>query len=189
MGTRNRGRKARDGRKIPSKEVVDALLENPLRRGIMDLLGHRPGMNKQQLAQELGVNGNAVEFHLRRLERYGMVVFRAAAHKGRETLCFTWENVDLWEDEATRLLFGRGLPRQVAMFLAQNPNASVSDVAKGLGMSPHTVRRHVKLLEEHDLVEGIRIHRDVLYHAAPPLRSWVAAFGELCEGELPPGNR
>lgn len=158
---------------------VTLLLRNPNRAAIRRLLERRPGMNKHQLATETGIHVNAVGFHVERLVKAGLLEVRPGA-KGREKLCFTPENVHLWENPATRALYGRGPARQVAMFLAENPGTGVKEACKALNMSVHTVRRHIRELEEAELVQRMRIERQVVYHAEPELIRWAE---EMSEGQ------
>lgn len=145
---------------------VEALLRNPHRQRIVELLTQAPGMNKNQLAEALGIYANALDFHLERMEEMGLVHLRESP-RGREIVCFTADNVDLWEDERTRVLFGRSPVQRVAIYLAENPGASTADIASALDVSPVTVRHHLRTLEESELVQRLRIGRDVIYSAVP----------------------
>lgn len=173
MATHRDGKGEAQSPRPPPEAFVEALLRNPLRAEIMRLLDKTPGMNKHQLAMALDVHVNAVEFHVQRLSEAQLVETRPG-WKGRETLCFTAENVALWENPATRVLFGRGPPREVARFLAEHPGADVQETAEALGISIHTVRRHLRTLESCDLVQRMRVDQQVIYHAEPELVSWLA---------------
>lgn len=172
MGTHDNHLEARESEHDhPRDAFASALLRNPTRRRIMRLLTEKPGMNKHQLAQALGINANTVKFHIERLEQIDQVETRAGT--GRETLCFTTHNIKLWDDRSTRVLFGRGPPRDVAMYLADHPGAGADEVSKALDLSLHTVRRHIRTLEEGELVQRIRVDRKVIYQAGPNLRKWI----------------
>ena len=176
--TRNAGRT--DATDAPSKGYKKILLRNPLRNRILGLLESKPGMNIRQLAEALDVNVTAVRFHLQRLERAALVETRSNP-QGRETLCFTSDNVSLWDNRCTRVLFGRSSPRQVALYLAQNPHARTREVADDLGVSVHTVRRHLRTLEDQELIQRLRVDRQVTFHAEPVLLDWAQTYGELHE--------
>lgn len=168
--------------KTPPKKFMDAMLRNPTRSRIMDVVSRNPGMNKHQVAHALGININSVNFHLKRLVDVGMVQTRPAANS-QEVLCFTPDNVSLWCEKSTRILFGRGPARQVAVYLAENPGTSVNDMAEDLGMAQTTVRRHLGILQSYELVQRIRIDRNVIYHAEPQLVDWVQKVEEGLRGE------
>lgn len=179
MGTSEKGKKAsnRSNKKVPEK-FLELLLDNPTRKEIIRLLETKPGMNKHQISKELGMNVNAVEFHLDRLIEAGQVKIRSE-NKKREIHCFTADNVDLWENESTRILFGRGPSREVALFVAQNPGASAKQIAEELCISINTARRHIRQLEKAELIQKMRVEQNVFHHAEPGLEEWVErAWGE-----------
>lgn len=160
----------------PPEVFVSALLQNPIRAQILELLDETPGMNKHQLATALDAHMTVVDFHVQRLVESRLLETRSG-HNGRETLCFTTHNAGLWENPSTRVLFGRGAVRQVAMFVTDHPGADAQSTAEALSLSIYTVRRHLRTLEEFALVQRIRVERQVIYHAAPQLVSWVEGVG------------
>lgn len=156
-----------------------AILRNNHRVQILECLRCRPGMNLRQLGRALGLGVTSVQFHIGRLENHGLVATRTS-EKGRETLCFRPDDVSLWDRPETRILFGRGPARDLAVHLAENPMTNVAAAAEAIGVSVYTVRRHIRVLEEHDLVERLRVNRDVLYHAEPELEEWVEEIQGRC---------
>lgn len=174
-----------EDRRIP-KPLLDMLLRNPIRKQALEQLEENPGMNKRRLAQALGVSVSGLDFHLDRLEQAGLVITRAS-QSGRETLCFTPENVRLWDDPSTRMLFGTNAPIDVALYLTQRPCASAAEIAKELDVSVHTARRHLRNLEDQELVQRMRVDRQVYFHAEPRLKDWVENHGPA--GMPEPGLR
>lgn len=114
-----------------------------------------------------------------RLEESGLIKTRPRG-PGDEMLCFTKENAHLWDDESTRVLFGRGPPLQVALYLAENKGASTKQISEALDISIDTVRSHLRMLEEHDLVQRIRIEHQVRYHPVPRLEAWSKEVAGEC---------
>lgn len=149
-----------------------ALLRNPARREIRQLLEQTPGLNPHQIADALDMHQNAVDFHVGRLADANLLALRPGCDE-RERLCFTPDNVNLWDDPATRMLFGRGPPRRVALYLAEHPGTNARELADALGLSVPTVRRHIRTLESCDLVQRLHVDRRVIYHAEPRLTTWV----------------
>lgn len=166
--------------KRPSPWLEKHLLENECRKRIMDALTRIPGMNKHQVTQAIGMSRNAVEYHLRRLAEVGLVRTRKAL-TGTERLCFTVDNVDLWDDESTRVLYGRSPPRQVALYLTENPGSKASDVAKALGSSQNMARRNLRTLEACQLVQRTRVDRRIFYHPKRHLTDWAELVASECE--------
>ncbi len=181
MDTRSRHRHSEYAEQDDSSDAfVSALLRNPTRSKIMELLTKKPGMNKHQLAKALGMNLTGVKFHVQRLAEIGQVETRTGM--GRETLCFTADNIHLWDDRSTRILFGRGPPRDVAMYLAEHPGAGADQISDALDLSLHTVRRHIRALEECELVQRTRVDRKVIYQAEPSLMEWIEKVGRDGDG-------
>lgn len=155
---------------------VGMLLQNHTRSSIIKLLRERPGMNRNQLAKELGITPSAVGFHVERLVEAHIVETKPAP-KGREMVCFTNENVHLWNDKATRVLYGRGLPRRVACYLVKHPGADVHQIAWALDEPEYTVRRHLMTLRGSELIARTQIKKNVYYHPQPRLEDWVESVG------------
>lgn len=164
------------GHGVAPKPFLELLMRNPIRRRILHLLKTNPGLNKRQLSKKLGIFETAVDFHLERLAKGGLVKTRSLDNH-RETFCFRAENVHLWENPSTRILFGRSPPRQVALHLARHPGTEAKQVAAALSMNLHTVRRHLRTLENHNLAKRFRAERQVIYHAEPELINWVVKVG------------
>lgn len=170
----------------PLTRRVGLLLENEARSEIIELLRQRPGMNRNQLAKKLGIHASAVGYHIRRLAAIDLVETRPAT-QGREQLCFATGDAHLWDDEGTRVLYGRGLPRKVAIYLVEHPGADVHEIARGLCESEHTVRRHLRTLQECELVARTQVRKRVHYHPESRLEQWVELvrkdYGGFCDGD------
>lgn len=165
--------------RIDELEITRAqasMLENPTRRRIVEHLRETPGLNKNQLRCRLGVLRNTLEFHVGRLEDQGLLVTKRA--ESNEVLCFLAADEHLWEEEQTRVLFGRSSNRQVALFVEEHPGSSTEEIAGAVQLEPVTVLHHLKTLREHGLVQRIRKGNDVHYYPEPSLEAWVADFDE-----------
>lgn len=189
MGTSDDDEQAGDGKEPPEdgedperterirEAFRRALLRHPVRCVIYELLKHRPGLNKNQVGDTLELYPNRLKFHMDRMIQAGLIETRSSP-RGQEVVCFLAEDADLWEDEATRILFGRSPLRQVAMYLAEHPGATTGEIAEALDVTPVTVRHHLDNLLEHDLVDRFQIERHYEYHAGPKLDRWVDEVGD-----------
>lgn len=166
----------REGR-VP-ESVKQRLLEHPKRQEIVDLLSERPGMNKNQICEELDVAGNVLDHHLDKLENQGQLVAVLDSALENEKLCFLMEDVDLWKDETTRILFGRRRSRAVAMYLAENPGRTTKEIAEALRISPVTVRHHIRTLRQYGLIHRFSAGEQKVYEPDETLESWVEEVGE-----------
>lgn len=152
-------------------------LGHETRDRIRDLLIRMPGTNKNQIARRLGIYPSLRDYHLRRLLREGLVVTRPS-DRGRETLCFWWEDAHLWQDPRTRILYGRQAPRRVALYIADHPGATTAEIAGALQRSPGTIRYHLGNLGASALVGQERDGRQVHYRPSDRLTSWVEEIGQ-----------
>lgn len=157
--------------------IQSALLRNPVRRGIVEQLGRTPGLNKNQLCDELDILPNLLDFHLERLEDNGIVVTRPSA-QGREILCFLRTDKELWEDDELRIMFGRRSTREIGLYVAENPGAETTDIAEAIDLSEVTVRHHLRTLREHEMVQRIRLGRRFEYHPSDLLEEWTDLVGD-----------
>jgi DNA-binding transcriptional ArsR family regulator len=91
---------------------------------------------------------------------------------------FLAEDEELWEDENTRILFGRRQKRAVGLLLADKPGASTREIAEALMLSPDTVRYHLRTLMAHELVERYPSGQTNLYEPAEALVQWAREVGD-----------
>lgn len=91
------------------------------------------------------------------------------------------QDVDLWTDEFTRILFGRRQSRAVALFLAENPGKTTRQIAQALRISPVTARHHLRTLMEHGLVHRYPAGQTKIYEPDDALTTWVRDEGEAFE--------
>ncbi len=154
-----------------------SLFANETRERIRELLIRMPGMNKNQLARRLDIYPSLRDYHLKKLIRDGLVVTRSSA-RGREILCFWWEDADLWHDPRTRILYGRRASRLVALYIADHPGSTSSEIGAALDRSDATIRYHLDSLLGKCLVARERDGRQIRYRPSDRLTSWVEEIGE-----------
>lgn len=138
----------------------------------MELLGRKPGSNKNQIGQDLGLSDGNLYHHLDELERHGCIVILKNPGE-QEHHCFRAEEADLWLNERTRILFGRDPKRNVAIYIAENPGRTSAEIADEFGSAVSTIRHHLKALRERDLVHRHRAGRTYVYDPAWGLERWV----------------
>ncbi len=153
-----------------------ALLEQRTRRATVDLLHACPGLNKQQVADRVGVDRRTLDEHLRLLEWGGLVVVKPGESNG-ERCCFLKMHEHLWEDEDKRILYGQGPVRWVALFLVEEAPVTAADVAEALGREPVTTRSHLRKLRLRGLAEKVRSAGAVYHVPTTELEEWAREFG------------
>lgn len=150
-------------------------LDHPRRERIYNTLQERPGLNWNQLQRETGLSVGALLFHLDKLEEAEAVV-RKPATNDKEVLFFTKDNVDLWKDPSTRVLFGNDSTRRVAQAIHDEPGSSANDIAERLDIHPVTVRYHVDKLDDHKLLYDEKEGRSRLFYPTDRLSDWLEEY-------------
>lgn len=153
--------------------VQRALLEQPVRRRIANLLDERPGLNLSRVARELGIHLNLARFHLRKLADAGVVELRPGARK-REVLCFLQRDARLGDEPRTRLLFGGSPAGAVARHVALNPGATARQVADATGLTFGAAHYHLAKLMERRLVARIRGGSEYQHYPRGALARWAS---------------
>lgn len=181
MGTRDGNARPPRGEDCCEEIAVDsqqkALLRNAHRQEIVEQLDCTPGVNKNILTASLDIARSSLDFHVDRLRRADIVVTKKGL-KGRQRICFLQRDEHLWENPKTQILFGGDPARNVALYIADNPGATLEDLSNALERSKSTVRHHLKALREHGLVDTIRIDRTHEHHPRPSLLEWTCEVGD-----------
>lgn len=166
-------------------------LQNPTRRRLMDLVQETPGLNIQEIADALGVQRTAANHHVRRLLKDGFLVTH-------------WQGPHMLHFPATIPLVQRTvlsvlrIPSVwgIANELLGDPSLSGGALASRLRMNPRTVRRAVRTLKSHGLLQvepsgtpprrTSHLHpelRVALAHLTDPGRPGAARLPPLVDGK------
>lgn len=165
-----------DERDVEGVDHRTRLLAHPLRASIVERLAVAPGLNKGQLADEVGVDPSVAVYHVDRLDEAGVLaVFESP--RGNEVVCFVADDADLWEDPATRILFGTASTFRVARQVVRVDRATTSSIAGRLDRSQSSTRYHPRKLADRRLVSSRRWGRKVVYRAAERLSEWWRRVG------------
>lgn len=157
------------------------VLRHPLCLRIVRLLEIAPGRNKSQIARSLDTAWSSVHRQLGRLEAADLVVLRSR-QEGQEVVCFLPGDVDLWDEGPARVLFGRAEVRRVAVEVVRRPGQSTLEIAVSLSLAAPTVRHHLAVLVEHELVDRTRVGRRVFYEPTAILEAWVEEMEDRLDG-------
>jgi predicted transcriptional regulator len=147
-------------------------LDHPRREKLYNIVQDRPGLNWNQLKRESGLSVGALLFHLERLEDADLILRRDSTNDS-EVLLFTPENVDLWRDPSTRVLFGNESTRRIAQIITENPGCTTNDIADRVDVHPVTVRYHVDKLDDHKLIVREKEGRGYRYEPTDRLDAWM----------------
>lgn len=142
------------------------------REQILASIEANPGINKSQLGRDLDLTWSTLCYHIRVLQNHGRI---QSQHLGRESI-----------------LFPCGIPREqrrllsvlrdddalnVIAALLENPGARVSDLDRRIPHSQKVIRRHLRTLEAHGIVDqegprpaAYRVREDVAAYVRSRLR-------------------
>lgn len=156
--------------------IQRALLRDETRRAIFELVARTPGLNKHQIATRAGIGHKLANHHLERLQAYDLIELVDGPRED-EVVCFHAQDATLWEDESTRILYGRAPCRRVAMYVQANPGCTTDDLCQALDKRPRTVQEHLATLREWRLVQRVWLDRRAEYHPTDSLEAWAHAVG------------
>lgn len=137
----------------------------------MELLSGHPGLNKSQIARELGIPLNAARHHLERLEAVDLVETRDSPRRG-EVVCFLSWDVELWEEPATHILFGGSRVREAAISIVERPGVTAGEIGEAMALTSGGVHYHLDKLLECGLVERFWLGPGYRYYPTPVLEAW-----------------
>lgn len=138
--------------------------DNPVRRALLEALATGRCFTASDLARAVGVSRKTVAYHLRILERAGMVARRGLA--GRAV--YVGPGHAHRASAAERLLEH---PRRRGVWEAAraSPGATVPELARALGMKPGTAYFHARVLARAGLFERVDFGGVRGFIAAQPL--------------------
>ncbi|MEA3143749.1 MAG: hypothetical protein QOG31_1073 [Thermoplasmata archaeon] len=147
-----------------------SLLDQPLRRRLLDIIGARPGIHASELARESGEPWGTVQYHLSLLHK-GQAV--TSVETGRERRFFPHE-VDPARARLLALL-GQGRRPEIATFIRDHPGARQIDICDALDVSRKTFRNSIEPLVEEGLVQERKGLQSNRYFPQPPLAELMQA--------------
>jgi predicted transcriptional regulator len=161
---------------ISLAEFQESMLENANREDLVTELRDIPGQNRSQLADKLGISAKTAGFHLDHLAELGLVKRFPKPH-GRGSICFVRDDAHLWDEPSTRILFVSSSTRRVGTEVARRPGSTNRCLGEVLDLAPATINHHLEALRDDELVEMLRLGRDVEYYATEPMEEWLEEVG------------
>ncbi len=161
----------------PSGEGDDhPALEQPIRRQIYQKIGKEPGINWNQLQRALGISTGVLMHHISRLEEEELIV-RLGGDDEREILHFHADDASLAADESTRMLFGSGATRRVALLILETPGITPEALSDAIGIGVPGVQYHLRKLEGRGLVHERSNEGKEVYEPTRSLEAWAEDVG------------
>lgn len=157
------------------------LLEQPLRRRLLDIIESRPGIHASELCRSSGEPWGTVQYHLSLLHRGEMVT---AIEAGRERHFFP-SQVDPQHARMLALLH-QGRRSEIASFIRDHPGARQVDICQAVDVSRKTFRSSIEPLVAEGLVQERRGLQNNRYYAQEPLSRLLQPQADLADAASPP---
>lgn len=124
---------------------IKSVLENRKRSKVLSFIEKNPGLSIAQLQNETGINRNTLKYHIRILEREGLI---SSVKVGNKRLLFTDKPADL-----TFLVVKNSERKsQIMSILSEGDGLKLKEVSKRMNISFKLLYHHVKELEKLGLV-------------------------------------
>lgn len=136
---------------------AENLLDQPMRRRLLALIGEHPGIHASQLCREAGEPWGTVQYHLSLLHKGDLVT---SVEAGRERRFFPGE-IDPARARLLAMLH-QGRRQEIARFIQENPGTRQVDICDALDVSRKTFRSSIEPLLGEGLVherKGLQSNR------------------------------
>jgi len=136
----------------------------PLRLQMYDYIQRNPAAHILEMADKFGLTHPTVMYHLSLLEDEGYVL---STIWGKRRVHFdTQGHFTLWEREILAIL-ALDEARSILEHVATHPGTFPREIARELGISPHTVKTHVRnILAKYGMSGRAAVADDVRKHLA-----------------------
>lgn len=168
----------------PKKTKRLLLLTN--RRRIYEHVQSNPGVHLRQIQRDLGMPMGTLGYHLRQLERSGLVVTR---EKNRFKSYFAVGDLDRRDKDYLYYLRQR-MPRKIALEIGSRPYMPLKRLVWQMPIAASTLSFHLKKLVQSSIVLEVPHGREKYYRLANPARvqKLISAYGHTfgdAQEELP----
>lgn len=134
------------------------LLDNPRRRRVYDLIKAKPGIHLKALAASAGLGYGATVFHVRVLEKGGVVTHVSLPGYRRHYLT---GSIPPEEMQLAAALEGRGSARTIYEAVLAEPGITLTELAGRAGVSVPVAHRTVERLRSAGLLDKVAQGREV----------------------------
>ncbi len=136
------------------------LLDNPVRRRILELVREEPGISASELSRRVDVSWGTTIYHLNRLEDEHLVT---SMREGRHRRFFQNGGTHAPDEREVLATLRNDTTAQVLDTVRSEPGLAQKEIAQRVDMSPSALAWHIKRLHEADLVTKERDGRRVRY--------------------------
>jgi DNA-binding MarR family transcriptional regulator len=182
------GRVARWLRVLPllaplfSRIEQDDVLHNPVRARIHEAIAAEPGLSLRDVSGRAGVAWGTTVFHLRRLERHGLVTSQASGGRRR----FFPANSEASRQRAGLSALFHPTARRIAVLVHDEPGIDQKTLCQRLAIQNPSASKHLARFMALGLVLPRRNGRSCRYEPTPELASAVRLIGPAARMGLAP---
>ena len=142
------------------------LLELMSRRRIYEHIQGVPGIHMRRLERELQIPLSTLDYHLRQLERSGLVLARK---EGQKKAYFVRNTMD-GRDQHYLYFLRHRTTRWILLDIMENPNTSLRQLTERLPVGAPTISYHLKKLTRAEIIRPIWVGRRRSYQVVEPER-------------------
>ncbi|HEX9815684.1 MAG TPA: winged helix-turn-helix transcriptional regulator [Candidatus Thermoplasmatota archaeon] len=142
------------------------LLELISRRRIYEHIQGVPGIHMRRLERELQIPLSTLDYHLRQLERSGLVLARK---EGQKKAYFVRNTMD-GRDQHFLYFLRHRTTRWILLDIMENPNTSLRQLTERLPVGAPTISYHLKKLTRAEIIRPIWVGRRRSYQVVEPER-------------------
>jgi predicted transcriptional regulator len=148
----------------------EKLLNLDARRDLYQQVQKFPGLHLRELARALDMSPNHAKYHLRYLEKHGLLSGRKEEgywrfYPRREGSVGMQETMSPQEKGVLALL-RRPVPLHVTLILLDRENATLSELKDDVDVAVSTLHYHLRKMEKAELVESEKEGRERVYRLA-----------------------
>jgi predicted transcriptional regulator len=123
-----------------------------IRRKIFNLLSKNPGLNLSTIAEMLDVSIPLAVYHLRYLDKQGLIVSVKEAGYKRY---YIKGQMDV-KSKKTLSLLRQEIPLRIVLFLLKHPYSHHKEIIKNFDIAPSTLSYHLKKLTNNEIIVEYR---------------------------------
>lgn len=144
-----------------------ALLDNPVRARVHDVVTQDPGLSLSEVRARTGIAWGTAVHHLRRLEDHGMVVsVNLLAHRR-----YFAANTPAASQRTALAVVIHPTARRIAQLVIERPGIDQSGICQALGLNNPAASKHLRQFEAQGLVHSHRSGRSRFYRPTDALGS------------------
>ncbi|MFO7991346.1 MAG: helix-turn-helix domain-containing protein [Thermoplasmata archaeon] len=131
--------------------MADKPLELEPRKKTYNAIDENPGVHLRELDRLIDVPLGTIRYHLRVLEKRGLIVARK---EGKYKRYYVKGTVDKTDKDKLAVL-RKELPRTIILFLLEYPGSTHGDIAEVMDVAPSTISYHLGKLSDGNIVEKV----------------------------------